>query len=450
MRHRVARIALLGAVALTHRADAQGPGAGVEVRGLAFDSLRGQPLSGATVAILGVSQNAITDARGRFRFERVPAGVHMFVVHHVALDSIGLSGLKRRAPVTEVQSEVTLAVPSFASLWAAMCGDRPAPPDSGFIYGTIRDVRSRTPVADATVDLTWFDLRYGKLKGLEQKSLRLETSSDSTGSYGICGVPNVSWVRIAAGAASGASGRIDLGPSDLRVRRLDLLIGSAMDTDTLRRGTIMGSLTELDGRPFGDARVVVDDTAEVRAGENGRFIMRNVPVGTRQVEVFSLGMVPVMTAVDVYPDDTARVALQLRKVTTLDVVRVLSSRRGRALAEALEERRRDGFGHMMEAGEIARHATLATALGEIPSLIVRQGTFDFVVFMPNGRGGECSPAVWIDGARMDYAALNMLHPTAVVALEVFPRTANVPLQFRQVEMNSGCGVILAWTSRGFQ
>jgi hypothetical protein len=72
------------------------------------------------------------------------------------------------------------------------------------------------------------------------------------------------------------------------------------------------------------------------------------------------------------------------------------------------------------------------------------------VFMPNGRGGECSPAVWIDGARMDYAALNMLHPTAVVALEVFPRTANVPLQFRQVEMNSGCGVILAWTSRGFQ
>ena len=54
----------------------------VRVNGVAFDSLRGQPLRDALVAIRGLASSATTDERGRFSFERVPLGTHTFVLQY--------------------------------------------------------------------------------------------------------------------------------------------------------------------------------------------------------------------------------------------------------------------------------------------------------------------------------------------------------------------------------
>src|SRR5918992_1225999 len=110
-------------------------------------------------------------------------------------------------------------------------------------------------------------------------------------------------------------------------------------------------LTDAGGAPVADARVIVNDTTEVRSQADGSFIIRDVPVGTRQVEILAIGMRPVVTAVDVLPNDTAAIALQLRKVTTLDVVRVTASRRGRLLVEEIEARRKTGVSYMMDIGD---------------------------------------------------------------------------------------------------
>jgi hypothetical protein len=195
--------------------------------------------------------------------------------------------------------------------------------------------------------------------------------------------------------------------------------------------------------------VITDDTTEVRSGADGGFIIRDVPAGTRQIEVLSIGMRPVVSAVDVLPNDTATLALQLHKVTTLDVVRVTASRRGRLLAQEIEERRMSGVGYLMDVGDIARRATLSSVFSDLPSARVEHRGGGFIVFVPDGRGGMCEPDVWVDGARSAQAALNIIHPREVAAVEFFPRLGTIPMRYRRdVLSGRGCGAILVWTNWG--
>jgi len=58
-----------------------------------------------------------TDERGRFQFDSVSPGVYTITVHHPVLDSIGVFGLSTHATIAEGETEIHLAVPSFATLW---------------------------------------------------------------------------------------------------------------------------------------------------------------------------------------------------------------------------------------------------------------------------------------------------------------------------------------------
>ena len=79
------------------------------VRGVAYDSIRRQPLRDAFVSILGSgadARNTITDSHGRFQFDSVPPGDYTFAVQHAELDSLGLSGVSRKATVAADGDEV--------------------------------------------------------------------------------------------------------------------------------------------------------------------------------------------------------------------------------------------------------------------------------------------------------------------------------------------------------
>lgn len=62
------------------------------VRGVAFDSLRGQPLAGALIELSGSTRMVIADRRGAFRLDSVPLGPQRLTFSSPALDSIGLFG----------------------------------------------------------------------------------------------------------------------------------------------------------------------------------------------------------------------------------------------------------------------------------------------------------------------------------------------------------------------
>src|SRR5690348_13886915 len=89
MKRRTLRCAVAGVLALPAYAIAQRPV--VPVRGVVFDSLRGQPLRNAFVIMAG-GHTINTDDLGRFRFDSVVPGAYTFTVHHAVLDSIGFSG----------------------------------------------------------------------------------------------------------------------------------------------------------------------------------------------------------------------------------------------------------------------------------------------------------------------------------------------------------------------
>ena len=423
----------------------------VPVRGIAFDSVRGQPIRNAFIAMMGVSAGTTTDANGRFHFDSVAPGTYTFALQHALLDSLGLSGLSTRAIVGPDGGEVRIAVPSFATLWRAACRAGRPPRDSGFVYGTVRDVETHRPAANATVRVRWVEMLIDKQQGFMQRNWHLETHADSTGGYALCGVPmdGVN-IQVQATSDSGASGVLDFPTGDVRVFRRDILLGAFRDSASSRRGTIVGLLTDIYGDPYFNARVVMDGVPEVRTGADGHFTLHNVPVGTRQIEFRSVGMVPVTTAIDVAAGDTTPVFMSLGNVTTLEAMRVERSRRGKALAIDFEARRKLGIGYSFDTTAILKFDNVSSIFQNVPSLTAQFRGPNMLLSMPNGRGGTCRPAVRLDGVLASYMNLADLSPREVADVEVFPRASQIPAGYSLPVSDAQCGMILVWTRYGFR
>jgi hypothetical protein len=431
-------------------------GAGVSVHGVAYDSVRGQPLANAFVTIAGRPGSAMSDSRGRFQFDSVVPGFHTFVMQHAALDSVGISGATTRVNITDGQVEVRVAVPSFAALWRTACNTSP-PRDSGFVFGTVRDDRGDKPVGGATIEITWIDVGVDEKNAIKQRRWRSQSRSDDNGSFTACGIPNSTSVRIQATTDDRASGTIDLLPHEIPIQRRDLLIGPSASASASRRGTIAGVVTDAAGAPFRDARVLMDEMPETRSGTDGRFTLRNVPAGTRQLEVLSVGMAPVVSTVDVIASDTAVVAVQLRKVTTLDAVRVTESPRHREFVREFDERKKQGFGYSADSTVLLGRGTMSAVLSGFPSTKVRSdnhGRIQAVTLgVTNSKGPPsplgpvgCDAILWIDGVRqVDVSDLTALYPDELAVVEVYPNAMSVPPRFVQPGMR--CGAVIVWTKR---
>jgi hypothetical protein len=441
-------VALTTAVVLSQAIGAQATRAPqatlVLVRGVAYDSLRDEPLAGAVVTIVGGTRSTRADSRGRFNFDSVAPGAYTFAAQHGALDSIGFSAVSAHATVTDGRDEVRIAVPSFSTLWRVACGNAQAPTDSGFVYGTVRDAMTQSLLPNAVVDLTWLDLSVTKANGVVQTRWRGLARTDSTGSYGICGVPMSVGLRILATTESGASGLVDLLGAGLRVQRRDLVVGPDRDSVVAARGVITGIVIDTGGRPLADARVIIDGVPELRSGADGRFVVRNAPTGTRQVEVLSIGMAPVVAIVDVFPNDTGRVIATMKKLTTLDVIRVTASPAVRRFVREFDERRKAGFGYVRDSTDIANRGTLSSVFSEFPSTRVESSGVStaFVVSMPSSRGGRCLANLFIDGVKADFEQLQFYRPNDIAAVEVYPHLFSVPPRFLR---ENECGAIIVWT-----
>jgi hypothetical protein len=440
--------ACLAIAVVSQAATAQATRKPVPVRGVAYDGLRGQPIRNAKVTLVGDSVVATTDSRGRFHFDSVSPGVHTFAMKHATLDSLGFTGLSARMTIVTGDEEVKLSVPTFEALWSAACGGR-APRDSGFVFGTVRDADERAVVADANIDVVWTDLMLDRT-GVVQRRWRSRTRTDSTGSYVVCGVARKQWLSVQASSGPSSSASIDLPPSDLRVQRRDLLIGPTSPADSLRRGAIIGMVTDAGGAPFAAARILVDGETAYRSDNDGRFVISSAPAGTHQLEISAIGMAPVVTVVDVGVHDTAVVATQLLASTVLGGVEVTAVRTGRVLAAEFNQRRKAGRAFVLDSTELVKNRTLPNALTGVPSVSVDNRGGLLNISMPSNRGGSCSPTVRIDGSEAVFGHLVDLHPNEVAAVEVYVRPTMIPAQFYTGGDPPTCGMILVWTKYGFR
>jgi hypothetical protein len=163
-------------------------------------------------------------------------------------------------------------------------------------------------------------------------------------------------------------------------------------------------------------------------------------------------MAPFITTGDVTPHDTAMIAAQLKKVATLDAVRVTGTVRQRKLVEDLEDRRKLGLGFVQDSTAFDGRVQLVSLFSAFPSLAIQPVGYGqrYYLTLPLG-GSRCVANLWIDGKQMQtnlnpiggYTMLWDLHPDQIAAVEVYPHGASVPFAFQSV--NSTCGVVAIWT-----
>lgn len=435
---------LMVAVSLpVHGAFTQSAPTFIRVEGLTYDSLTKKPLPDAFVSIAGVGRTATSDVRGRFRIDSVPEGTHVINMQHAAFDSLGLSGVTLRVQVRKDMPRIVLAVPSFATMWRAACGDVPVPKDSALVYGTVRDVSSTEPARNATVDLSWVDL-VGKGKSLDelgQRRWRRTTNTDAHGEYALCGVPPFTALDLRVGD-SVAHAAIEIEPTLARVIRRDFSLAGAQSA-TLPVGTVVGTVTNTGGIPQAYALVAIDTLPEVRTGEDGRFVVNDVPIGTRTISILAIGMHPYSSTLTLRAGDTARVAVPLTGVQVLSAVDVRARANTVAGVRELtyEEHKKLGLGDFRDSTVLKSHSSLQTTLREITSIEVRGTPGNFSATTRSCGGGF---RVYVDGLPAPFEFLRSIDPKTLAAMEVYKRRLMFP---SDTPGSAGCAILL-WTKLG--
>ncbi len=432
----------------------------VSVEGLAYDSLMRRPLPDAMIAVEGTGRSAISDAKGRFRLDSVPEGTRVFMMQHAAFDSLGLSGVSVRVTVQRKMSRVVFGVPSFETLWRAACGDQPAPRDSALVFGTVRDAANLEPTSNAMVEGAWVDLVGGgkSLTSIGQRRWRRTAATDARGEYALCGVPVSTALTLRAAIDTARVTSIELAPTAQRVQRRDLMVSRAViataqaarPDDTTRTdsrpqqaagpsGVVAGIVTNASGMAVANAAVAVDTMAEVRTGEDGRFLVRDVPIGTRQLSIVAIGMTPYTATFDLREGDTAKLVIPMSSVQTLSEVSVKATATGSIRERGIDERKMVGLGYFRDSTFIASVPYMASALRAIPGVIVSGHPYRPVVYSQACSGFR----VYQDGQPILVDELGTMDLRSIAQLEIYTRNA-APAD---VPGGRGCA-ILVWTKAG--
>lgn len=441
MKTRVALSPLLLAISLAGRGDVvhgqqrtEQPGV---ITGILHDSLlRGGPVSGADVVLTGTGRSARTDSLGRFRFDDVAPGTWRVAFTALWLDSVAVAPL---AGVVEVvageRAAVALSTPSPDTWQSAVCG-RPLSAGLGAMLGDVADAGGR-PAADVRVRARWRELTVGP--GIRRwEDLATSDTTDATGVFVLCGVPLDATFELRAGDDTLGSDELLVPAAGEVVRRMDLVIGPADRTFTLR-GSIVGD----SGQAIAGASVRLSREPErgVFADGAGSFSLDGVPARSTALTIRAIGFAPRRVAVDPRrPDDTLRVALDRIPVELMEVE--VTERPFAALAAAFEERRRYYTGTFLDSADLSRLPVITPAA--VAERVPRARGAGSSIVLARGPGW-CSPRLFVDGGEIPRplpgGALKEWLQRAK-RIEVY-RAAFAPARFADFD---GCGAIVIWTN----
>jgi hypothetical protein len=452
------------------------------IEGTIKETMRPRGVKGASVTVARldpeppVAFGAKPDERGRYHFDSLPAGRYMIQLTHETLDSLGLS-----LPALEVfiaagkTAEVPFSLPSSLALRDAACRGLTLAKQTGAVVGHVMDADTDQPLANADVAISWTDLSFDRKTlhaNAEQHDNWVRTGP--RGEYRICNVPLESWLLIQlqyAGRAGNAVRVSVSGEEAVVVRNLSLSVADAptlgaldsagatvrgldrepADDDSVDVGlflsgtaSVSGVVRDDRGRPLDDVEIrVVNARPMTRTDADGRFTLNNLPAGTQLLAVRRIGYLIGDVAVELRPNRTVRQDVLLRRVVSLDSIRVVA-RRSR-YADFEWRRRNNPAGRFLTANDLAKqHAT------ELAPVIQHVGGFSIVGFGPNtqvfstsaraGRPNCKEVNVVIDG--VDQATINMVPPHDIAAVEIYPEAAGAPGQYR-----AECGLIVVWTKK---
>ena len=439
---------------------------GGSVRGVVYDSLLRQPLSGVTVWIDDTTRTT-TDARGRFFFGDVPAGERRLKFDNPELDTIGFPRASKAITVTSRrETQADLGVPSLATLYRHLCGRRlpTAPhntPLASLLVGTILDPATGRRVARARIQASWLSAESDEPPFFQRQTL--ETRSDSVGGYVLCGLPVGQDISLIAAGGPDLTGVVDVPVTRRHFAVQNLYVSldsSATDSATgLRLGTavIIGHIRTEYG-PLPDVEVGVDGAAAAwRSGPDGGFRLDRLPAGTQVVLARAVGYGALRQVVHLRGGDTVRLTLTLHRLTTLDTIRIIGHRNPDVVA--LMTRLEQGFGYIMTGDRLLSAEDVPALLGTVPGLAVagppnigctqgsRNDEHCFRIVRAHNAAAfssprDCRAKIWVDGHPSSEVQLAMIQPRDLIAVEWFPDQATLPQRYATA---TDCAMLLVWT-----
>lgn len=222
---------------------------------------------------------------------------------------------------------------------------------------------------------------------------------------------------------------------------------------------LRGSVVDTAGRPLADAEIIVVEPAvRTRTDSLGTFQLSALLPGRRVVRVRLIGFRPYETAMTIAKDAWTSVRVTLHRMPPLLAeVRITDTRlcAPNTLA-GFECRRSSGLGLFRDAGELRglRPSAWADMLDGMPALRREPAmTPDGLDWRPAAPPGGCLVQIFngedpkFDG-HVRRVPVNELVPQDVVAIEYYPRYADVPEQFRRYAWPRGagqpCALLVYW------
>lgn len=420
------------------------------------------------------AHTARTDSSGRFAISAVVAGRYLAGFLHPVLDSLDIELLPRPLAVDAAAGTVRLplAVPSAATIAAALCGPNARSDSTGTVFGRLYDAETLRPVTDGSVWVRWMEFTIGAT-GARERRPEVRAATGEQGRFVFCNVPGEGLVGLRGARASDTTGVVELHLPARGAARRDLFVGGATSTTlvdsltlgdgtktarsrVIRRGTaqITGSVRNKEGHPIKSARLhIADSGVEAVTDDQGRFVVTGAPGGTQSVEVRAIGYYPGERTIDLVGGRSAAMHITLETLrSVLDTVHVAASRVYSTDPHGFEARRRSGGrGYFFDQKDVERLRPLEITelFRRIPTLTLSAGEFEQAVYMRDFYGdGYCQPTVFIDGQRLERLSRRdidlWVRPEELAGMEVYTRAEQAPPQFTTME---GCGSVVLWTRR---
>jgi hypothetical protein len=159
----------------------------------------GTPIAGMMVWLEDSPDSTVTDDSGKFALTGVLPGAYMIMASDSALARVGVARGRRVIDVRESSHRTAnIVYLSAAQLVANACEGQRRPNGTGVLLGRVVD-QNAAPIADVQLGATW--------RPETDSTTRpdLETYSDSSGRFAVCGAPLGGVVRLRAVAPGSAT-----------------------------------------------------------------------------------------------------------------------------------------------------------------------------------------------------------------------------------------------------